>query len=535
MTGGLSAFINGLDEATQLGLAGAIAGAIFGLCASAFVLGALWALRGRPALRTPECRRCGSMLRVDDASGRPQLPDACPECGEVCDRVGAVRWFRYRRQAATLGVTFPIVLVGGLALSGIATAIAMKALFDATRPIIVSSTPITGRPTPVYDHRLDDPDSYLEVIARVDVVEIAWRLSDLDGEIESLGNADSLVPGLRRLRETLLRGDAGEGLEATRERALALRYATLDAIEARLSDADASLVEEFTEGRSRLLDTFRLTGPRRVAVGGPILLRLAPPIPDAVLPSGGYAPVVRVDVDGQPVPWQPETWGARTGLLSLQAPAELGEHELSVAFGGDVFGEVRRRTLRFEVVEGTPTLEPIVDEAFDVVTGILTPNSNARSGETITVELEAVGRRRLLMVSHRHCDSSPILHGELVVALGDERIVLAAGPRLGSARLGAVGDGVLAPPRLLRIAYRPAPLEERPPHPRGLGTRFAAADAATHPGWWGRAFGLELMALPSDHQGRTEYAPTRALTPEEIAEILNPAEPTRPDGPDPSS
>lgn len=534
MTGGLSAFVNGLDEATQLGLAGAIAGALFGLCASAFVLGALWALRGRPALRTPECRSCGSMLRIDDASGRPQLPDACPECGAECDRIGSVRWFRYRRQVATLGVTFPVVLVGGLALSGIATAIAMKALFDATRPIVVSSTPITGRPTPVYVDRLDDPDSYLEVIARVDVVEIARRLSDLDDEIESLGNTDSLVPGLRRLREMLLRGDAGEGPEATRERALALRYATLDAIDARLSRIGALSVEELTEGRSRLLDTYRLTGPRRVAARAPMLIRLAPPGPDISGSERSDAPGLRVELDGQTVPWQLDPFAGK-GLVGLQAPEGLGEHELSVIFGGSAYGEIRRRTLRFEVVEETPTLEPIVDEAFDVATEILTPNPNGRSRVAFAVELESVGRRPLLSVRHSLCESSPILHGELVVAVGAERVAFHAGPGLRVVRLGPAGDGIVAPPNLLRVAYRPASLEDHPPHPSGYGNTIAVAGAVTHPGWWARAFGLELIAMHTDDRGRTHYAPTRALSPEEIAEILNPDEATRRDGPDPSS
>lgn len=535
MTGRLAAFLDALDEATRVGLAGATAGALSGLFASAFVLGALWALRGRPALRAPECRRCASLLRVDEPSGAPRLPEACPECGERCDRVGSVRWFRYRRQAATLGVTLPVVLVGGLVLSGIATAVVMRLLVEGSRPIRHLHGAAAPRTPTIYDHGLEDPDSFEEVIARLDVVEIARRLACVEAEIDDRRSAETVIPGLRRLREALLRGEAVRAGETTPDRALVLRYATVEAVDSTLGRFGALSAREIAEGESRLIGTYRLTGPRRVLIGARIVLRLAPPVLDLAAEERWETLGLRVELDGDEVPWQPEH-SCQRGTFSLVAPYVVGEHAISVTFGGGELGDEHRRTLRVEVVEDAPTLEPIVDEAFEVATALLSERlRGVRRDAWLRVELQPVGRRWLLQIHNATSCASPILHGELVLEGAGERFVIETGPDLGEARLGPVQTRVPEAPRVLRMAYRPASLDDRPPHPFDVSIgRLGVGDAA-HPGWWGRAFGLELTAQHTDSRGLTSYAPTRALTPEEIAEILNPAEPTRPDGPDPSS
>ncbi|MDZ4831951.1 MAG: hypothetical protein SGJ09_17380 [Phycisphaerae bacterium] len=111
---------------SPLGIGGsAIVGALTGALAVAFTLGGVWAIRGRAALSVPTCRKCSSPLR---GAGH-DIPEACPECGASLGERSAVRWHRFRRQPATLAITAPVVLVGGIMLAYAASAIIVREVF----------------------------------------------------------------------------------------------------------------------------------------------------------------------------------------------------------------------------------------------------------------------------------------------------------------------------------------------------------------------------------------------------------------------
>jgi len=105
--------LGGLDDEVRDLVVTIAGGALAGLLGVGFTLGGLWALRGRPALSAPHCRRCRSHLR---GAGR-DVPMTCPECGVSLARPESVRWLAFRRQPLTLAVTLPVVLLGGLILA----------------------------------------------------------------------------------------------------------------------------------------------------------------------------------------------------------------------------------------------------------------------------------------------------------------------------------------------------------------------------------------------------------------------------------
>ncbi|MDZ4752995.1 MAG: hypothetical protein SGJ11_00680 [Phycisphaerae bacterium] len=90
-----------------------VGGTLVAVFAVAFVRGGVWALRGRPALRAPACRRCGGLQHGEG----PEVPDLCTECGAALHAPHAVRWLRFRKQTLTVLITAPVVLVGGILLS----------------------------------------------------------------------------------------------------------------------------------------------------------------------------------------------------------------------------------------------------------------------------------------------------------------------------------------------------------------------------------------------------------------------------------
>lgn len=524
MTSALSRFVHVLDEATRIGLAGAAAGTLFGLFALAFVLGALWALRGRPALQPPACRRCAALLRIHDESGAARLPEACPECGERCDRIGAVRWFRFRRQATTLGITFPVVLLGGLILSGVATTVAMRILIDSVRPIHDGGRAVAEASMPTSALAMEELEPFEDLIARADAVAVARRLARIESDIRSNRPAESAPSELRELRQRLMSGDPDP--HAADQRSSELRLATLGAVDRLLSRIGELAVDDLERSAAMRFGAYVLTGPRRVDAGRRMRLRLGP-TPRGITDVGPLDEItLSVQVNGSPALW--EDPGGGDGEFLVNAPDELGEHELSVRFGLVAIDDANRRTIRFEVVEGQPTLDRIDDDALDIAPELLMPwRLDGPDSSRLFVVLQTAGRRRLLSVDGRTGTTAPLLHGELVFELrdelGGETLVVDAGAIGRARRLGAIFERVPAAPRTIRMVYRPASADDRPPHPGGSG------DPIAHPGWWGRPFGIELTAEATGVFERTRYAETRLLTAAEIAEVLASAESTRRD------
>ncbi len=86
-----------------------VAATLSAILSIAFIIGGLWALRGRPALRVPGCRRCDASQHGEGVV----VPKLCTECGAAQVSPHSVRWVRFRKQPLTLLITAPVVLIGG--------------------------------------------------------------------------------------------------------------------------------------------------------------------------------------------------------------------------------------------------------------------------------------------------------------------------------------------------------------------------------------------------------------------------------------
>ncbi|MFO0829598.1 MAG: hypothetical protein U0572_15775 [Phycisphaerales bacterium] len=98
---------------TAQDLVGDVAGAIVG---TAIMFGCLWfgvnAGRGWHGLEPPRCARCSALLRGADDT----LPERCSECGSDIQGGAGARWIQRRRSMASLVLTVPVAVVGGLLL-----------------------------------------------------------------------------------------------------------------------------------------------------------------------------------------------------------------------------------------------------------------------------------------------------------------------------------------------------------------------------------------------------------------------------------
>lgn len=504
----IGAFWPGLDEATRLGVSGLLIGTLFGLVGCAFVLGGFWALRGRPALQPPTCRACGALQR---AAATHAVPATCSECGADLGEQGSVRWFRYRRQPLTLGVTLPVVLVGGLLLAAGSTAFIVEELrwYLATRPVAAprptdarSAPPAAGLPeapepmvlTEILGLTPDALDALDASVAAGDVVAVTRWVELVQSGLGTgaqglgrLGDAEfaALLAAYGRLSEACDGQDdaAQDGLR------LALRCVLDVLLEPRGLVSSADRAADW----AALNELTRLVGPQRVAPSSSMRLSL-------VVPGSTFAmtspEVKRIAQDGVNVPF---TLGGGWSIGAVvQAPAELGEHEFEVVSRGSgaTMTEVVRR-LRFEVVDSEVSLDPVMDEALDPAQHLA-----LRSRANVVVEIRSVGRRSLGAVYLAADPNLPMLHGAFEV-LGEGvsfRVPIGATPPGRRAMVSVLFEPrSVALPETIRLIYRPSPIDARPPHPPG---EFAT------PGWWARPFALELGAS----SGRsTAYEPVRVV------------------------
>lgn len=85
-----------------------VTAALAGVVCSGTSLGVVWALRGRPRLARPRCRRCSMVLAPEQVDG------TCSECGAPLHRPRATQWVRFRRQPLTLLITLPVLLAASI-------------------------------------------------------------------------------------------------------------------------------------------------------------------------------------------------------------------------------------------------------------------------------------------------------------------------------------------------------------------------------------------------------------------------------------
>lgn len=179
--------------AIAFGVFAAIVGAVFSL-------GGAWALRGRAALTTPRCSRCGFSLR----GAGTELPTNCPECGRSLRKAGSVRSLRYRRQALTVGITAPVVAIGGFAIGTVAAMWIVSVVRAAISDVTVgqSGTPIVSALQPKADAPGDiDLSEYRHRPAR-DLLAHFWP--DVSSDVTALPSVvENYTAQCRRQRYTL--------------------------------------------------------------------------------------------------------------------------------------------------------------------------------------------------------------------------------------------------------------------------------------------------------------------------------------------
>lgn len=384
-----------------------------GVLAAAFVLGAAWALRGRAALRTPACARCRALLR---GSGL-EVPDRCSECGRSLDRPRAVLWLRFRKQALTLAITFPVVLLGGLALAIAAASYPMASLHQQATEAREAGrrTARTAQPTPptaaaggatgdtLGGATIGSEFSPIELLAHAPLptlLERVWAGGE-EGSSASVLAAEWADDQLRRFNDASpAEHDAILGFLADLGRGRQPQEAMLTPTPRSKLDERASLI-----GLVHWRDlAFRLGGAiahndellAKADRLGALLLALYPPTiawhPSSINPGQPFmvrtqvlqsidevqARIESIRIDGREV-WpvnQPEANGGETAgprgepAVDLVAPVALGEHsvevavraELSTGFvGGSAFLEGQRREVQrstIAVVDGPEKVPP---------------------------------------------------------------------------------------------------------------------------------------------------------------------------------
>lgn len=228
-----------LMTAVRGGGSAMIAGALAGTLAVAFTLGGVWALRGRPGLKTPTCRRCASRLRGAGLA----LPETCPECGAALTDRRAVQWVRFRKQALTLAITAPVVLLGGSLLAVFMALWLMHLAEDAGRHL--------RRPRP------RDVAREITALAAAPPQELEGAVAEDDSGLPAIGGADATV-GDDRPPAPRLAAEIGAVREQFVERSnaalnLRLLCVGLDEIES-AHGADESLIDQVRELAAELLE-----------------------------------------------------------------------------------------------------------------------------------------------------------------------------------------------------------------------------------------------------------------------------------------
>jgi hypothetical protein len=297
-----------------------LVGTTYALVSSAFILGGFWALRGRVALRSPGCRRCGALLRGEG----DEPPATCPECGRVLTARNAVRWLRFRRQPATFLVTGPVVLFGGLVLSWAAVGVtAMQVDARAERwelrqaAFVPATTQATDEATaPQFDRAWLDA-----LIARVeagglDGARALVEISDSLG-VSSVGSegADLCVGLVERMADGLIPRVPFEPPEAARGASLSSVLGHLLRTSLVL---ERKLLERIDALVLRLFSSVRIVARPAIAPGQPLQIMIESTQLDAFGPWGLY--LDELTLNGIPLE---EATGQWTGGTAT-APEEPG-------------------------------------------------------------------------------------------------------------------------------------------------------------------------------------------------------------------
>lgn len=463
----------------------------FGALASAFVLGAAWALRGRPSLRAPVCRRCDSGLSRDAANDL----GVCTECGAKLDGVGSVRWFRYRRQFLTLTVTLPVVLGCGLMLAGIVGALGAKALRDSIRR---AGLAVHRDSAPVND------DLRLPQSAREDLVaalcatsqeELLTALEPLmaNGRFgEWLGVDERPLVGelLDRIATELAASDTPAGLRPR-------LFASLEPIAQWFKDWRAWTEVEQRAVEAGLDGDLRWIGPRRSRSDQPLVVALLRPV--SIAPAAGW----RMQVESRFGRLGSDQLSSTTEEIyyTLQPPIneDVVRAEITVTIAplfwtGQILAEFKR-DLEVEIIDGPELLDPPDDPAVD-------PFADGASSVWRAIVSRA-GERWLFLLNYGTASDRAGLAGSLIVtidglALTFELPTPGVATRRSFARLFEPRTREL--PSSIELRYVPNPSDPpilMPVSDSPLDPRSRAMSRVIR-GWWNKPAVLRME--PADEQ-----------------------------------